>query len=193
MNLWPRPIKSLSDERLMEMISHGQTHAFDELYDRYAKRLHFFFLKMLNYNQAEADDFLQELFLKIIERPQQFSTEKKFKPWIYTVAFNMCKNEYRKRTAYKWEDTEAIDQALLGIEPAHESLDKNLLSKELQIRLSGLEEAQRMVLMLRYYEELSVKEIAEILDIAEGTVKSRLFYGLQKMATKLQAFNPKLS
>ena len=89
--------KISSDEELMLFISHGKEKAFNELYGRYSRKMLFFFHSKLFKNQEKANDFLQDLFLKIIENPQSFDSSKNFSIWIYTVANNMCKNEYRKK------------------------------------------------------------------------------------------------
>ena len=92
-----KSIADLSDEALMSRIAKGNTAAFELLYDRYSNRMHAFFRRMLGNDSELANDFLQELFMKIIEKPKAFDVERRFSTWIYTVASNMCKNEYRRR------------------------------------------------------------------------------------------------
>lgn len=66
------------------------------MYDRYSPRMYRFFFRMLWRDAGKAEDFTQEIFLKIIEKPQLFDPERNFKTWIYTLASNLCKNEYRR-------------------------------------------------------------------------------------------------
>src|ERR1700712_473931 len=80
----------------MLFIADGKEKAFTELYERYSKKMLYFFYQRLYQDKQKAQDFLQDLFLKILEKPQLFNADKKFKTWIYTLAANMCKNEYRK-------------------------------------------------------------------------------------------------
>ncbi len=80
----------------MEFIQWGDTAAFDELYQRYSQRLLYYFYRMLGGDEDRAQDFLQDLFLKIIEKPNQFVSKQRFSNWIFTVTHNMCKNEYRR-------------------------------------------------------------------------------------------------
>jgi len=74
----------------------GEEAAFDELYNRYSKRLLVYFYRMLGRNEEKAQDFLQDFFLKLIEKPHLFSSKNRFSSWVFTVASNMCKNEYRR-------------------------------------------------------------------------------------------------
>ncbi len=86
----------ISDEHLMISVHHGDVYAFNELYNRYSKRLLYYFYRMLGSSQEKSRDFLQDIFIKIIERPELFDTTRKFSTWIFSVAHNMCKNEYRR-------------------------------------------------------------------------------------------------
>jgi len=81
----------------MQRVHEGNEHALEEIYHRYASLLLKYFHRMLWREEEKAQDFLHDLFLKIIEQPHRFKTEAKFSTWIYSVANNMCKNEYRKR------------------------------------------------------------------------------------------------
>ena len=87
---------NLSDEQLMARIIKNDAHAFNEIYNRYSHRLLIFFLRALGGHDEKAQDFLQDVFLKIIEKPYMFSVDKKFSTWIFTIANNLCKNEYRR-------------------------------------------------------------------------------------------------
>lgn len=191
MLFWRTRLRQRSDEDLMVLIAGGDVPAFDELYRRYHKRLHVYFLKMLHGDADLADDFLQDLFLKIIEKPHLFSPERKLKTWLYTLATNLCRNEYRRRGIRLHVPEEEIPEAELAEqEGMTAALDKAYFSDLLAHQLARLDETQRITLTLRFQEDLSIKEIAQILDCAEGTVKSRLFYTLKKLNQQLHAFNP---
>ncbi|MDP7122228.1 MAG: sigma-70 family RNA polymerase sigma factor, partial [Candidatus Marinimicrobia bacterium] len=73
-----------------------KTSAFDELYARYSSRLFHYFYRMLGGNPEKARDFLQDIFFKIVENPDRFHTGNRFSSWVFTIAHNMCKNEYRR-------------------------------------------------------------------------------------------------
>jgi RNA polymerase sigma-70 factor, ECF subfamily len=172
-----KPYERMSDEELMPYIVAKKSKAFEVLYARYSVRMYQFFYRMLWQNEDTANDFLQDLFLKIIEKPQLFNTQKVFKSWIYSVAHNMCKNAYRSKRFF-----EDIDNQSFMIEHKdNDAIDDVYIEQVLQREIQALDEAHGSCIMLRYFEEMSVKEIAEVLDISEGTVKSRLFYGVKKL------------
>ncbi len=187
-----------SDERLMELLQQGDAagqQAFDELYERYSRRMLFYFYRMLGGNHEKAQDFLQELFLKIVERPCLFNVEQSFRTWIYTVAHNMCKNEYRHLKISKIvepaADVEAIAPASVDEEEDLESaLDWKRFRAALFQELAKLEESHRATFILRHQDGFSIKEISQVLRCSEGTTKSRLFYTAKKLAIRLSAFHP---
>lgn len=178
-----------SDEQLMQFIQKGKEAAFDELYNRYSSRMYFYFYKMLWQDEEKANDFTQELFMKIIEKPQLFDLQKRFSTWCYTMANNLCKNEYRKQTnrqkAYNGNQ-------LINNEQSTETqieIDKTNFEKDLQYALDQLPTAHRACFILRYREALSVNEISEILDCPAGTIKSRLFYATKKVSEQMTSWN----
>ena len=87
-----------TDEQLMErFVFRDNEKAFEELYCRYAPRFKGFFIRMLSADGALADDFLQELFLRIYEARGSYQHGKQFSTWAFSMAYNLCKNEYRHR------------------------------------------------------------------------------------------------
>jgi RNA polymerase sigma-70 factor (ECF subfamily) len=195
MVIFKNKYKKFSDEELMGCIQRGDTSAFDELYNRYSRRLLFYFFRELGGDQEKAQDFLQEIFFKIVDKPGLFHTEKKFSTWIFTVAFNMCKNEYRRLEVREIvENNVNMDEALQGLEseyhPAEQNVDQKVFKHALFEELEKFDDGHRSVFLLRYQQNFSIKEIGEIFGCSEGTVKSRLFYTTQKLAAKLKAFNP---
>jgi RNA polymerase sigma-70 factor (ECF subfamily) len=179
-----------SDEELMLAIQQGEKLAFNELYARYSDKLYGYLLKMLWYNEVRAQDLLQDLFAKIITQPHLFDTERNFKTWIYTIASNLCKNEFKRNDVRKG--------TVNGVEQFHSlSTDENLENKiqENQFRealnqeLTLLDDKHREVFVLKHIDGLSIKEISEITGANEGTVKSRLFYAIKKLANALKMFD----
>src|SRR6478752_1050031 len=86
-----------SDEELMRLLQRGEEQALVHLYDRYGRKLLRYFHRMLWRDETRAQDFLQDLFMKVMEHPNHFNSDRKFSTWLYSVAHNMCKNEYRKQ------------------------------------------------------------------------------------------------
>jgi RNA polymerase sigma-70 factor, ECF subfamily len=184
--------KHCSDEELMLFVAKGKEKAFDELYKRYAKRMLFFFYQRLYQDTEKANDFLQDLFLKIIEKPELYTAGNKFSTWIFTMASNMCKNEYR-RNAVRGTKVEQYDFNEIMEEQPYATLtnqhDITYFKKCLTNELNAMEENQSLTFILRHQEHLSIKEISLIMDCSEGTVKSRLFYTIKKLSEKLEMFN----
>jgi RNA polymerase sigma-70 factor (ECF subfamily) len=155
--------KSIADEDLMQAIQHGECQAFDELYLRYNERLYYYFYRMLGYEHSIAQDFMHDLFLKIIQKPLLFDAKKSFKTWIFSCANNMCKNEYRNK------------QVIQPIENQDKLMDT--IFKE----LNKFDESHKTAFLLKYREGFTIEEISEIMELPEGTVKSRLFYTRKKL------------
>lgn len=170
----------------MQRIARRDEQAFVELYERYAPRMHRYFYRMLWRDASRAEDFTQELFLKIIEKPHLFDSSRSFRTWIYAMAANMCKNEFRRK---KPEGPEYPEPPLASDRSAEE-LDRPAFEAALRGAIDRLNDAQRQCFVLRYQEELPVAEIAAILDCPEGTVKSRLHYALQQISERMILFKP---
>lgn len=139
---------------------------------------------MLSNSEDLANDFLQKLFLKIIEKPESFNSDYKFSSWVFSLAGNMCKNEYRKRetrgetitSEFKTTQSEEMNHSAYSAEQAIEKVFETL---------DKLDHDHRSAFLLRYREGFSMKEIADILEIAEGTVKSRLHHAKKQLAREL--------
>jgi RNA polymerase sigma-70 factor (ECF subfamily) len=169
----------------MKRISNGDQAAFNELYERYNERLFYYFFRMLGSCEETANDFLQDIFLKIIDKPELFNPDFSFRKWIFSVAHNMCKNEYRNR-----ENRKNVLQGLTPNEVVYETDDfekEKIRLIELAFReMNGLTEKSKEVLLLKYRENFSVEEMAEILELPVGTIKSRLYYARNELSGVLK-------
>lgn len=186
-----RPYNNNTDETLIPLIADGDESAFAEIYDRYSERLLHFFYRMLHGDEQRAQDFLQDIAIKLIEKAHTFRGESRFSTWIFTVASNMCRNEFRKTNR---STTTAHDQLDRRIHPDPGVEDRmvdgafaTLLAEALKI----LEPEKREVFVLRFQEELSVREISDIVGCPEGTVKSRLFHATRKIGERLAPYKEK--
>ncbi|MGB1039814.1 MAG: RNA polymerase sigma factor [Flavobacteriales bacterium] len=183
-----------TDNELMESIKEKDSLAFSELYDRYNRVLVSYFYKMLWQDKEKAQDFMQDLFAKIIEKPHQFDVKRSFKTWMFSVANNMCKNEYRKQSVRK-NTSYDLDEGYQIKDTAMDAMDKlqdSLFSEKLNVELDKLDEKQKSTFVMRYFQDMPIKEIAETLDCSEGTIKSRLFYTLKKLTVSLKDFAPQM-
>lgn len=178
----------------MKRIGKGNIPAFDELYNRYSKRLLYYFYRMLSGDEEKAQDFLQDLFLKLVEKAALFDPVKNFSSWIFTIAFNMCKNEYRNRKVRNIFDKNYDPDSFTAHtanDPfiAEKKLDQEFFKNAILLELDKLDEKQRSTFLLKYQENFTIKEISNILGCSEGTTKSRLFYTTKKLADRLKLFD----
>lgn len=186
--------QDLADNELMKLVAKQDERAFSMLYDRYNVLLINYFYKMLWQDREKAQDFMQDFFAKLIEKPKLFDPSRNFKTWMYSVANNMCKNEYRKQanrsnTTYGLnEETQVADKQF----DMEKKTDEQVFKEKLNEELDKLDENQKSTFVLRYFEELSVKEIAKTMNCSEGTVKSRIFYTLKKLSESLKEYSPQL-
>jgi RNA polymerase sigma-70 factor (ECF subfamily) len=178
-----------SDEDLMLKSQRGDNQAFGVLYDRYVSRMIGYFYKMLWNDREKAEDMTQDLFAKIIKSGSSFDRKKSFKTWIFSIASNMCKNEYRhEEVKRKHMDSQKSVNQSYDSEP---SIDAANFKLKLDEQLSELDTVKRSVFIMRFKQNLSIKEIAEVMECSEGTIKSRIFYTLKELAAQLKEFDPK--
>lgn len=177
--------KEYTDEQLLGPVGEGSATAFAELYHRYAQKMFSYFFRMLWKNKELAEDQTQELFLKVIKHAKKFEADRSFSTWLYSMAHNMCKNEYRReevRSKFRRmkNDTNLIQQ--------EKQIDLRKFKEAVHTCMDELNEEKRSLFILRFQEQLTVPDISRILNIPEGTVKSRLFYLLKEMKEKLKQF-----
>ena len=173
--------------RWFRALCKGNDFALEELYLRYQQRLLHYLVRFL-VNIDIARDILQDVFIKVIECADTFDPKYKFSTWVFTIASNMAKNELRKlnRTTISHSILENTSDTAPEIES---QIDQNLFNKELDRVLRTMSEEHQNVFILRYQQQLSLKEIAQIEDCPSGTVKSRLHYALKQLAGQLTSFN----
>ena len=181
-------LKKLADDELMRRVVRGEDKAFDELYRRYARRLQGFFFRMLGGDAEQAADFTQDLFLRIWTARNSYNGGEQVSAWLFTMAYNLCRNEYRHREVhetYAWEQLGEEEATDSGIEIA---LDAAAFDQALSAVLKTLPPDPRMLFALRFEEELSLAEIAEIMHLPLGTVKSRCHYLVAQIKTQLHRY-----
>ena len=195
MKLMRPQYKSMTDESLMISITKGDKRAFDEIYNRYSGPLLGYFISKLWRDREKSEDFVHDIFAKIIKKPESFDPTRKFKTWLYSVANNMCKNEYKKQEVRKNTSTGLDGHFSLtdtSVNVMSEVQDSQF-REEFNVSLDALDLKHKEVFSLRHINGLSIKEIAEVMEISDGTVKSRLFYATKYLASSLKDFNPVLN
>lgn len=186
------PFADLSDEELIERTLGGKTRAFDELIRRHSRKLTGTLVKMLN-SEADAYDVAQESFLKAFHSLRYFKGNSSFYTWLYSIALNQARNFLRKRkrerSGYSIDDTENGDPLEKDGELADKapesdpvrSAQNTDLRKKLAYAISQLSPAHQEVVNLCDIQGLSYPEIAKIINISEGTLRSRLHYAHKQL------------
>lgn len=187
-----RKYQQITDEQLVSNMQCGDHVAFNELYNRYSNRLLYYFYRMLGNSNEKAQDFLQDIFVKIIDNIHTFDTSRKFSTWAFSIAHNMCKNEYRSMEIRKNSPIEDFNETLECPEelPVVEFANTDDFIRDLFCELENFDEIHKTVFLLHYREGFSLKDIAQTLEISEGTVKSRLFYTRKRLAERLIKYHP---
>jgi len=176
----------------MSLIIQRDKRAFNELYIRYAGPMKGYFKRMLWKDNEKAEDFVHDLFAKIIRKPESFDVRRSFKTWFYSVANNMCKNEYKKQEVRK-SVSSGLDNVYALYDDSTNVLNEvtdKLFKEHFEKSLTELDDKHSQVFVLRHIQGLSIKEIAEVLQLSDGTVKSRLFYATKYLAKLLNVHNP---
>lgn len=175
----------VTDEQLARQLQEGDEAALEILVHRYYRQIHAYVVRMSGECNS-ADDIVQEVFFKVCRHIGRYRVDLSFRPWIYTIASNACKDYMRK--AYAQRDVPGLElgeEIAVTVETPETAFLANLERENVLAALKRIGDIHREVLILRYYQELKLDEIALVLRIPVGTVKSRLSAALHKLKTVL--------
>lgn len=175
---------------LLERLRAGEPAAFEELVRTHQHRVFGVAARMLG-RAAEAEEIAQEVFLRAHRSIGDFRGEAQLSTWLYAITSRLCLN----RLASGARRRERADEATLGATPsadadADAALERGELETALRQAIAGLPEDRRIVVVLRDIEGLSYEEIAAVLDLEPGTVRSRLHRARADLKSKLERFLP---
>lgn len=186
----------MDEASIIDGMARGDREAFRELVEQYKKKVYFLALDMTG-NAADAEDLSQDVFMKIHRSFGTFRKDARLGSWIYRVTYNACIDHLRKRektpVAYVDEVLESAAADGLVIGSSSGGLDPLLATEadQLQTRLAmALEKVspqEKAVFLLRHYDDMMLREIAETMDISVGSVKSYLFRAVRKLQKELGA------
>lgn len=173
-----------TDEELVYQFVHTQRNAFfEELYSRYADKVYRKCLSLTK-DPARAEDFTHDIFLKLILKLGTFKETARFSTWLYSITYNYCMDQlriYKKRSeVYADEELEIPDDTDLNV--AFEEHDIEL--KRLTNALDHLQHEEKSILMMKYQDDLSIREIAGVFKITESAAKMRLLRSREKLRNK---------
>ena len=176
------------DQALVDRYRRGDRGAFTELVVRYQRPIYNAAYWILR-SADDASDIAQVVFLKVAEHLDDFDSQHRFFSWIYRIAVNESLNLLRRNGHEEWLDDEIDLPGAESANPEFQASDAER-SRHIQRALMGLSPNDRTVLTLRHFSELSYQEIADVLEIDEKTVKSRLFEARHRLREALKEFRP---
>ena len=182
-----KPLRQQTDEQLMARAVNGSDTAFEELYRRYARRLKGFFFLQLGGDEELAADATHDVFLRAYEAKDRFQVGRKVDTWLFTIAYNICRNHYRSN-AYEAQLLATLDAEPMTEQQVEVNMDVATLDKALEQVLTELPAPLHQIFSLHYQEEMTIPQIAEIVSVPEGTIKSRLHKTMNIIRKKLKKY-----
>lgn len=183
----------ITDEEAMGKFQKGDTGYFDLLLNRHSKGVYRFIYRMVGGNSSNAEDILQEVFIKVAENRMNYSKDKKFTAWLYRIARNhtidfIRKERYRMHSSLdknigNEDGTNVTYLELVKSDDRSqdEQLHNTMIKEQLHLKMNGLKEEYKEVFILREIEGLKFDEIAVITDSNINTVKSRHRYAFKEL------------
>jgi RNA polymerase sigma-70 factor (ECF subfamily) len=183
-----------TDEDLLFALQGGHSDSLGVLVARWEGPL-FRFVSRLVDRPEDARDICQETFLRILDKAAAFREGARFSTWMYQIALNLCRDQTRRKRRWgRLMMAPAASETAVEIEHAAPvtvvtspaaALEQREKQSAVRVALAGLPHEQREVLLLKEYEGLKFREIADVLGVPESTVKSRMYAGLDAMRTSL--------
>lgn len=183
--------KLIDDEILVKQFQSGSQKAFDELMKRYERKTFGYLLRSVR-NYEDAEELTLEVFFKAFRALSSWEPKAKFSTWLYTIASNLSIDYHRSKSrhpVYVLEDEEVLERKVVANdlysnpEKQVEDIERGRIIREAVDELSS---KQKEVFMLTRYEGLPIREVAETLGMAEGTVKIHLHRAMKKLQTLLR-------
>ncbi|MFC1628715.1 RNA polymerase sigma factor [Gemmatimonadota bacterium] len=187
---------SPEEARLVEACQEGDSGAFNLLVWRWEKPLYNFIYKYVG-DATLAEDLVQDTFLRVLKSIRKYNYQGSLSTWLYRIAVNLCKDHLKRKrlpmvsmhdyyTTGSGERIYVQDRIRDEAARTEDSLMAEEREEMVRRLLAGLPEEERIVILLKEYQELTFREIAEVLDVPDGTVKSRLYHGLRAMRESLE-------
>lgn len=175
--------ETLPDLDLMRRVQEGEMVSYNTLVNRYKDRLFNVLYRMLS-SEDEANDLLQETFLRVWQHKMSYDFRFAFSTWIYTIALNLARNELRRRKKIKFLDIFDFADKLAAKEEKKDTSSN--LKTLLEVEMKRLPEKYKTAFLLRDVDNLSYEEIAQVLGVPLGTVKSRVNRARAILRTRLK-------
>lgn len=178
-------LTNLPDQESILQLQAGSIEALGQLYDRYQRMVYRTALVITGDSEAAAD-LLQDVFLRLYRFADHIDIERPLEPWLYRMTTNLAYTWIKRSRRWYYPLGDLVERlATFPRSNPFEEIEQRDEWQAVQNAVSRLPFAQRVVVALYYMNDLSVQEIAEILEIPEGTVKSRLHYGRLSLKRQL--------
>jgi RNA polymerase sigma-70 factor, ECF subfamily len=181
-------LDTIDDTQLVKQAQAGESAAFSKLVMKWQDRIHRFAFRFLA-DSDDASEITQKTFICMYQKLNTLDDPAKFSAWIYRVAGNLCLDELKRAGRNKFAPLESRDDHTGENGTPDKCMENKELGEILQKALLLLPEEQRTVIILKAYEGLKFREIAEALEQSENTVKSRMYYGLTSLRRILNKWN----
>lgn len=175
------------DRRLIERFLNGEEGSFNLLVERYKERIYLLVWRMVR-NREDALDLSQEVFVKAYKNLKGFRHESNFYTWLYRIAVNLSLNFTRREKFKSFLSLSDLSEKLSSGSSPAEDIERHQLSGLIDRAVMKLPEKQRTVFILRHYEEMSVKEVAELLGKSEGAIKANHYQAIRKLQEYLRPY-----
>lgn len=172
--------RTLSENEVIKQVKKGNREAYQVIVERYMQRAYYIALGFVR-NSQDAMDISQESFIKAFRKIKRFDSEKSFFPWFYKLLKNLCLDHIKRRSRVQ---EIPLDEARVLKEEREDREMKEILWRGIE----GLPFEQKEVIILRYFQEFSYQEIAEITGKPVGTVMSSLYYAKKRLKEAIKKF-----
>ncbi len=193
---------SQNEQTLIDRICSGDRSAFQALVERHKKKIYFLAYDVVG-NHHDAEDISQEVFIKMFRSLKTFRRDAKMSSWLYQITVNTSIDHLRRKSSKPLKSMDDLDKTnfqekLAGSRNAagnpEQSAEAVIMQNRVSQALQKVSPRERSVFVMRHYNELKTREIAEILNISQGTVKALLFRAIRKLRKELSFYlgNPGL-
>jgi len=183
----------LSDTEIVQSVLDGNVDDFATLIVRYEEKLRRYIMRISKISKEDADDILQDIFIKVYYNLADFDTNMSFSAWVYRIARNETISRYRKDSVRLHGNSVHIDDEILKnlMKDDSDVIDKILeeeVREKIEEAVNNLDSKYKDVIILRYFEDKDYLEIADILQIPTGTVSTLLHRAKKKLKEELKAY-----
>ena len=180
--------QTLSDDQILALLRDDRTfeRGFRSLMAQYRERLYWHIRRLVSHHQ-DADDVLQNTFIKIYRGVLQFEGKSKLYTWLYRIATNEALSYLQSQQRHQNQSIDDVSSLLMARLKADEWFDGNALQIQIQEAIAQLPEKQRLVFTLRYYDEMPYEEMSKVLETSVGALKASFHHAVKKIESYFNA------